>query len=172
MARKRIETPEKCLKCGRFIPGTYRNQRCIAFNPLIINCSSFTSDRGEVIKTLKSLKEKCKNTKNSAEALARDIKALERVYALELRDAYYEDTHRGSKGSNSESDSNNKTSLKQKMKDNRALETKPNSKERSEYYEALKNFEEEKGVKLDKLQPNDGITRRKVDSYLVDEEAL
>lgn len=169
MARVKIETPEKCLKCGRYIPGRYANMkgRCIAYNSLIRRCGSFTTDRIGVIKVLEGLKAKAVG--GSLASLEKDLKDLKRVNDLEIKKAYEEDLRRGSRGSNSESDANNKTSMKQKMKDNRALETKQTEADRKAYKEALDKFQEEKGVVLDKLQPNDGLTRSNIDSYTGEE---
>ena len=169
MPRRRMETPENCKKCGRFIPGACNTGRCIAYSTLVRNCSSYTSDRLAVIKLLEGLKANCKSSNNTAESLKKDITALKRVYEKELKEAYIEDTHRGTKGSNSESDANKKTSMKQKMKDNRPIECKTTVQGMMEYKEALQKFEEEKGIKLDKLQPNDGLTRNKIDSYTGEE---
>lgn len=169
MPRRRMETPENCKRCGRFIPGSCNTGRCIAYSTLIRNCSSFTTDRMAVIKVMEGLKANCKANNNTADAITRDLKALKKIHEKEIKEAYIEDIHRGTKGSNSESDANNKTSMKQKMKDNRILETKQNSDERTEYIEAVKKFQEENNIVLDKLQPNDGLTRNKIDSYTGEE---
>ena len=76
---------------------------------------------------------------------------------------YYEDVHRGEKGGASESDSNRATSLKQLMKDNRAIETKLNKEQQAEYKEQLAQWEEEHG-KLERLGKT-SMTHSKVDSY-------
>jgi hypothetical protein len=83
-----------------------------------------------------------------------------------LAEAYWQDTHRGEKGSHSEGNVNN-AAIKAKMKDNRPQECKLNSDAKQEIYEATKKFEEEHG-KLDKLSRS-LMTRSKIDSYTGEE---
>lgn len=77
---------------------------------------------------------------------------------------YLEDLHRGSGGGQSESDSNRKTSLKQLMKDNRPVGVKPTKAQTEEYKEALHQFEEEIGEKMEKLGRT-SLSHSKVNSY-------
>lgn len=76
---------------------------------------------------------------------------------------YLEDIHRGERGGQSEQDANNRTSLKQKMKDNRSVDVKPTQAQKAEYKEAVKAWEEEHG-KLERLGRT-GMSHSKVDSY-------
>ena len=77
---------------------------------------------------------------------------------------YIEDLHRGSGGGQSESDSNRKTGLKQLMKDNRPVGVKPTKAQTEEYKEALHQFEEEVGEKMEKLGRT-SMSHSKVNSY-------
>lgn len=77
---------------------------------------------------------------------------------------YIEDLHRGSGGGQSESDSNRKTGLKQLMKDNRSVGVKPTKAQQEEYKEALHQFEEEIGEKMEKLGRT-SLSHSKVNSY-------
>lgn len=77
---------------------------------------------------------------------------------------YIEDLHRGSGGGQSESDSNRKTGLKQLMKDNRPAGVKPTKAQQEEYKEALHQFEEEVGEKMEKLGRT-SLSHSKVNSY-------
>lgn len=78
------------------------------------------------------------------------IDILVKEEAKQIRAAYNEDIRRGSKGGSSESDSNNRASIKQKMKDNRPIETKWNSEEREQIKTLTEEFEAEHG-KLPRL---------------------
>lgn len=79
-----------------------------------------------------------------------------------LSQVYWEDVNRGSGGGSSEGNSN-EASLKQKMKDNRPIECKPNSVQRKEVKEATEEWEKEHG-KLPKLSRSP-LSRNKKDSY-------
>lgn len=79
-----------------------------------------------------------------------------------LGKVYWEEVHRGEKGSHSEGNVNNQA-IKQRMKDNRPQECKMNKEQKQEIYDVTKQFEEEHG-KLDKLSRSP-LTRSKVDSY-------
>lgn len=95
---------------------------------------------------------------------ARKVKAAQKEGKLEgWMSCYLEDLHRGEKGGASESDSNRKTGLKQLMKDNRAIETKPTKEQQAEYKKALQEFEEEHG-KLEKLGRT-SLSHSKINSY-------
>ena len=163
--RAKIEMPKNCGECARRVNG-----KCIAYTEYIRNCSSFTSDRKKVIKELETAMDYVKNTNNfktkkEFENLINEIKREEKQQIME---AYNEDRRRGAGGSNSESDSNNKASIKAKMKDNRALETKSTQAEREEYARSLREWEEANGP-LERLRPDDGMTRKKIDSYTGEE---
>lgn len=76
---------------------------------------------------------------------------------------YIADTHRGSGGGQSESDANAKTSMKQKMKDNRPADVKPTKAQLEEYREELQRWEMEH-EKLDRLSRT-SMSHRREDSY-------
>lgn len=76
---------------------------------------------------------------------------------------YIADTHRGSGGGQSESDANAKTSMKQKMKDNRPVDVKPTRAQLEEYKEELRKWEENH-EKLERLSRT-SMSHRKKDSY-------
>ena len=166
MGRK-IETfeHEACSKCARLIYGS-----CITCTEYKEPCSYYTSDQKKVIKDFEDMINYHVNTnsdksKNQViKGLRKEIKYIKEYYNKSIKEAYREDKNRGTKGGNSESDSNNKTSLKQKMKDNRSLETKLSKEEQAKINKATQEWEEENG-KLPRLRPDDGFTRNKVDSY-------
>ena len=68
----------------------------------------------------------------------------------QIRAAYNEDMHRGSRGGSSESDSNKRAGLKQMMKDNRPQACKWTHAQRQEIKELTEEWEAEHG-KLPKL---------------------
>lgn len=104
-----------------------------------------------------------RNNINRIYQLRKEIEIIENGMYGDWEQAYKEDKKRGSGGGNSESDANAKTSLKQKMKDNRPVECKLTASEREEIKEATKKFEEEHGA-LPKLS-RAMVTRNKKDSY-------
>lgn len=144
---------------------------CLAFNvaQCCPECSARIRTVDEKINLLTCLlaKAQAKKDKRKLEEeldAARKVKDAQREGKLEgWMSCYLEDLHRGEKGGASESDSNRKTGLKQLMKDNRAIETKPTKKQQAEYKEALQEFEEEHG-KLEKLGRT-SLSHSKVNSY-------
>ena len=76
---------------------------------------------------------------------------------------YIADQHRGTGGGQSESDANAKTSMKQKMKDNRPVGVKPTKAQLQEYKEELQKWEAEH-EKLERLSRT-SMSHRKEDSY-------
>lgn len=96
--------------------------------------------------------------KKDIRKLTEELEAAQRVQSA-IREGkfegwmscYMEDLHRGTGGGQSESDSNRKTGLKQLMKDNRSVGVKPTKAQTEEYKEALKDFEEQVGEKMEKL---------------------
>ena len=144
---------------------------CLAFNvaQCCPECSARIRTVDEKINLLTCLlaKAQAKKDKRKLEEeldAARKVKAAQKEGKLEgWMSCYLEDLHRGEKGGASESDSNRKTGLKQLMKDNRAIETKPTKEQQAEYKEALQEFEEEHG-KLEKLG-RISLSHSKVNSY-------
>lgn len=145
---------------------------CLAFNEAQCcpECSARIRTVDEKINLLTCLlaKAQAKKDKRKLEEeldAARKVKAAQKEGKLEgWMSCYLEDLHRGEKGGASESDSNHKTSLKQLMKDNRAIETKPTKEQQAEYKKALHQFEEEIGEKMEKLGRT-SMSHSKVNSY-------
>ena len=110
-----------------------KNGECLAFNvaECCPECSARIKTVDEKINLLTCLliRAQAKKDKRKLEEeldAARRVKAAQEEGKLEgWMSCYLEDLHRGEKGGASESDSNRKTGLKQLMKDNRAIETKP-----------------------------------------------
>ena len=144
---------------------------CLAFNvaECCPECSARIKTVDEKINLLTCLliRAQAKKDKRKLEEeleAARRVKAAQKEGKLEgWMSCYLEDLHRGEKGGASESDSNRKTGLKQLMKDNRAIETKPTKEQQAEYKEALQEFEEEHG-KLEKLGRT-SLSHSKINSY-------
>lgn len=144
---------------------------CLAFNvaQCCPECSARIRTVDEKINLLTCLlaKSQAKKDKRKLEEeldAARKVKAAQNDGKLEgWMSCYLEDLHRGEKGGASESDSNRKTSLKQLMKDNRDIETKPNKEQQAEYKKALQEFEEEHG-KLEKLGRT-SLSHSRINSY-------
>lgn len=148
-----------------------KNGECLAFNEAECcpECSARIRTVDEKINLLTCLLVRAqakKDKRRLEEELddARRVKAAQEEGKLEgWMSCYLEDLHRGEKGGQSESDSNRKTGLKQLMKDNRAIETKPTKEQQAEYKKALQEFEEEHG-KLEKLGRT-SLSHSKVNSY-------
>ena len=144
---------------------------CLAFNvaQCCPECSARIRTVDEKIHLLTCLlaKAQAKKEKRKLEEeldAARTVKAAQDAGKLEgWMSCYLEDLHRGEKGGASESDSNRATGMKQLMKDNRAIETKPTKEQQAEYRKALQEFEEEHG-KLEKLGRT-SLSHSKVNSY-------
>lgn len=144
---------------------------CLAFNvaECCPECSARIKTVDEKINLLICLlvKAQAKKDKRRLEEeleAAREVKRAQEAGKLkDWMGCYLEDLHRGEKGGASESDSNRKTGLKQLMKDNRAIETKPTKEQQAEYKKALQEFEEEHG-KLEKLGRT-SLSHSKVNSY-------
>ena len=149
-----------------------KNGECLAYNE--DQCSNDCQARIKTIEEKISLisclllrvnNKKDKKKLNNELLMAKQAKVVLDEGKFEgWMSCYMEDLHRGSGGGQSESDSNAKTSLKQKMKDNRPVGIKPTRAQTEEYKEALHKFEEEVGEKMEKLGRS-GISHSKVDSY-------
>lgn len=149
-----------------------REGRCLAYNEA--NCSEGCSARIETIdqkiELLTCLLNKAQSKKDRRElgmelAEAGEYKlAQTRGKFEDWMSCYLDDKHRGSGGGASESDSNKKAGMKQLMKDNRIVETKPSKEQQAEYKEELRKWEEENG-KLEKLGRT-SLSSSKMDSYV------
>ena len=145
---------------------------CLAFNEAECcpECSARIKTVDEKINLLICLlvRAQAKKDKRKLEEeleAAREVKRAQEAGKLkDWMGCYLEDLHRGSGGGQSESDSNRKTSLKQLMKDNRPVDVKPNKAQQQEYKQALAEFEEQVGEKMEKLGRT-SISHAKRDSY-------
>lgn len=145
---------------------------CLAFNngECSENCPARIADVDSKIDLLKCLLAKAQSKKDRRK-LEEELEAAqlvkEAIKAKKLEgwmSCYLEDLHRGEKGGASESDSNRKTSMKQLMKDNRPVGVKPTKAQQEEYKEALHEFEEQVGEKMEKLSRT-SLSHSKVNSY-------
>lgn len=151
-----------------------RNQRglCLAFNKgeCSEDCPARIADVDSKIDLLRCLLAKAQSKKDRRK-LEEELEAAqlvkEAIKAKKLKgwmSCYLEDLHRGEKGGASESDSNRKTGLKQLMKDNRPVGVKPTQAQLAEYKEALHEFEEQVGEKMEKLGRT-SLSHSKINSY-------
>lgn len=151
-----------------------RDQRglCLAFNrgECSEDCPARIADVDSKIDLLRCLLAKAQSKKNRRK-LEEELDAAqlvqEAIKAKKLEgwmSCYLEDLHRGEKGGASESDSNRKTGLKQLMKDNRPVGVKPTQAQLAEYKEALHEFEEQVGEKMEKLGRT-SLSHSKINSY-------
>ena len=145
---------------------------CLAFNKgeCSEDCPARIADVDSKIDLLRCLLSKAQ-AKKDRRKLEEELEAAqlvkEAIKAKKLEgwmSCYLEDLHRGEKGGASESDSNRKTGLKQLMKDNRPVGVKPTRAQQEEYKEALHEFEEQVGEKMEKLGRT-SLSHSKVNSY-------
>lgn len=145
---------------------------CLAFNKgeCSEDCPARIADVDSKIDLLRCLLAKSQSKKDRRK-LEEELEAAqlvkEAIKAKKLKDwmsCYLEDLHRGEKGGASESDSNRKTGLKQLMKDNRPVGVKPTQAQLTEYKEALHEFEEQVGEKMEKLGRT-SLSHSKINSY-------
>jgi hypothetical protein len=128
--------------------------KCMAFNNM--DCSIDCPARVGSLRQLLKLYREMAYYLPSGEATYywRRIDQINRIILREqdkqIKAAYNDSLHRGSRGGSSESDSNNRASIKQKMKDNRPTECKWNSEEREQIKTLTEEFEAEHG-KLPRL---------------------
>lgn len=151
-----------------------RDQRglCLAYNKgeCSETCPARIADVDSKIDLLCCLLDKAQSKKDrrNLEKELRDAQLVkEAIKARKLEgwmSCYLEDLHRGEKGGASESDSNRKTGLKQLMKDNRPVGVKPTQAQLAEYKEALHEFEEQVGEKMEKLGRT-SLSHSKINSY-------
>lgn len=146
--------------------------KCLAFNEAECSSKCFAriktvDEKIELLSCLLVRAQAKKDRRKLEEELeaARMVKAAQEEGKLEdWMSCYLEDLHRGSGGGQSESDSNKKTGMKQLMKDNRSVGVKPTRAQQEEYKQALAQFEEEAGEKIEKLGRT-SLSHSKIDSY-------
>ena len=137
------------------------NFKCMAFNQM--RCTEKCPARVESLYKLKKLYESLRvyskddyrlhsyyTKKLNDISLELSNFKFDREQERQIREAYNSDKHRGSKGGSSESDSNRRTNIKQRMKDNRAQECKLTKSQREEIKTLTEQWEAENG-KLPKL---------------------
>lgn len=151
-----------------------RDQRglCLAYNKgeCSEDCPARIANVDSKIDLLRCLLSRAQSKKDKRK-LEEELEAAQLVKeAIKSRklegwmSCYLEDLHRGEKGGASESDSNRKTGLKQLMKDNRPVGVKPTQAQLAEYKEALHEFEEQVGEKMEKLGRT-SLSHSKINSY-------
>lgn len=151
-----------------------RDQRglCLAYNngECSEDCPARIANVDSKIDLLRCLLSRAQSKKDKRK-LEEELEAAQLVKeAIKTRklegwmSCYLEDLHRGEKGGASESDSNRKTGLKQLMKDNRPVGVKPTQAQLAEYKEALHEFEEQVGEKMEKLGRT-SLSHSKINSY-------
>lgn len=151
-----------------------RDQRglCLAYNKgeCSEDCPARIANVDSKIDLLRCLLSRAQSKKDKRK-LEEELEAAQLVKeAIKTRklegwmSCYLEDLHRGEKGGASESDSNWKTGLKQLMKDNRPVGVKPTQAQLTEYKEALHEFEEQVGEKMEKLGRT-SLSHSKINSY-------
>ena len=121
--------------------------KCAAFN--LMNCSKDCSARIGSLRQLLKLYQSLVYRSEEAAYYRTKMQEIKRIIAAEenkqIQAAWLEDKHRGSKGGSSDSDSNSRASLKQKMKDNRPVECKLSASKREEIKAATEEWEAENG---------------------------
>lgn len=144
------------------------------------NCKAGIYTPEKYIEMLEEMLAYNEKNNNTCGVLRKEIRTLREQYGIYyeintkdinkslvgLSRAYYEDTHRGERGGNSEGNSN-PAGMKQKMKDNRPVVCKMNKQQREEIKEATQEFESQHG-KLEKLSRSP-LSRNKKDSYTGDD---
>lgn len=124
-----------------------QNGKCAAFN--FMNCSKDCSARIGSLRQLLKLYKSLVYRSDEAPYYRTKVQEIKRILAAEegkqIQAAYLEDKHRGSKGGSSDSDSNSRASIKQKMKDNRPVECKLSASKREEIKAAMEEWEAENG---------------------------
>lgn len=154
--------PLQCEDCVR----KTSHMSCTAYTSFMTDqCHSKTSDYKKVLDELEAMIEYNEDRGNTCtvQKMKSERKKMKAKWDKEINKCYQEDKHRGA-GGGSKNEGGGRQ-IKALMNDNRDGETKElTQRERKPYKEALDKFEEEHGA-LDKLKPDDGMTRSKVDSY-------
>lgn len=121
--------------------------KCAAFN--FMNCKKSCSARIGSLRQLLKLYQSLVYRSEEAAYYRTKMQEIKRILSAEenkqIQAAWLEDKHRGSKGGSSDSDSNSRASLKQKMKDNRPVECKLSASKREEIKAATEEWEAENG---------------------------
>lgn len=148
------EIPKIIITPGVYCYNLDESYRCMAFNEM--DCSEECPARiGSLNQLFELYREMAYHLPRREAAyywgqVKRIKESIVKEQDKQIRIAYNESLHRGSRGGSSESDSNNRASIKQKMKDNRPVECKWNSEEREQIKTLTEEFEAEHG-KLPRL---------------------
>lgn len=157
--------PEQCTECAR-----KDHNMCTAHKKFLLNpCTVRTEDYTKILKEIDDMiaYNKIKGNTSQLAGMKKERDKVLHQYNNQINKCYLEDKHRGSGGGGSKNEGGRE--VKSLMKDNSAREVKERMKYEREYYkDALNEFEEQHG-KLDKLKPDDGVVRSKIDSYTGDE---
>lgn len=126
--------------------------KCMAFNQMDCNkaCPARIGSLRQLLKLYQSLVYRSEEAKYYKEKIQTVKRILTYEEGKQIKAAYKEDLHKGSKGGSSDSDSNSRASLKQKMKDNRPTECKLTQSQREEIKTAIEEWEAKHG-KLPRL---------------------
>ena len=122
--------------------------RCMAFKRM--KCTEKCHARIGSLNQLLTIYESLKGDQYTQSKIQLIRRMIWEEEERQIKAAYQEDLHRGTKGGSSDSDSNSRASLKQKMKDNRPVDCKWNSEEREKIKALTEEFEKEHG-KLPRL---------------------
>lgn len=152
-----------------------KDGNCLAFKPGSSECSYECSARiptiEDKITLLNSLLARTRARKDIKELNKELLEAKQVQSAIDggkyegWMSCYMDDRKRGGKGGASEGDTSNRaTAMKSLMKDNRPVGVKPTKAQNEEYKEALTEFEEKVGEKMEKLSRT-SMTHSKVNSY-------
>lgn len=148
-----MKSPKVTIEEGVYCYNIDNHNQCAAFNRM--DCSVDCPARLGSLQALKKLYQSlvhtsCSDLIDYKQRIIEITEEIEEEQDQQVRAAWNEDSHRGSKGGSSESDSNNRAGVKQRMKDNRLVECKLTKTEREEVKAATEKWESENG-KLPRL---------------------
>lgn len=128
--------------------------QCMAYNHMDCkyDCPARISNLGSLRRLYQSLMYRAQGPDLYfyREQIEQITKEIQEDQTSDILACLWADQHRGTKGGSSESDSNGRAGLKQKLKDNRPVECKWNSAQREEIKTLTEEWEAEHG-KLPKL---------------------
>ena len=148
-----MKSPKVTIEEGVYCYNIDSRNQCAAYNQM--DCSVDCPARVGSLQALKKLYRSLVRTSSSElmdyrRRITEITEEMKEEQDRQIRAAWNEDIHRGSRGGSSESDSNNRAGIKQRMKDNRLVECKLTKTERDEIKAATEKWEAENG-KLPRL---------------------
>lgn len=148
-----MKSPRVTIEEGVYCYNVDSHNQCAAYNQM--DCSADCPARVGSLQSLLKLYRSLAHTSTSdlaehKQKITEVTKEMKEEQDRQIRAAWNEDRHRGSKGGSSEPDSNSRAGIKQRMKDNRPIECKLTKSEREEIKAATEEWEAENG-KLPKL---------------------